>query len=310
MPSAGAVFTILGSGFGLYGYLPALVELGVAVVLPLRCRSTLERRQELTQYVSKVAWCADTEEALARSDGVVVALRPDDQATWIPRLVGLSNIHQVILEKPLAPDPHAAVLLLSVLEDAGKRYRVGYTFRLMPWARRLREGLAEARGGISLDWNFLAHHYRANLNNWKRFSPAGGGALRFYGVHLIALLAEFGYDDVSDSTIWGASDTEVERWHATFVGRNLCPFSLAVNSRDGDVRFRIVMHTGERIQVLIDQPDPFASADGAVFPGQDPRVGVLQGLYRSFDEADDINAQHQKIIVKLWAAVELKTRRD
>jgi predicted dehydrogenase len=309
MPSPGAGFTILGSGFGLYGYLPAFVELGVKVALPLRYRSTLEKRPELTRYLPKVMWCADVDEAMARVEGVVVALRPDDQAAWIPRLAGLPNLRRLILEKPVAPDPQAAASLLARLEQAGKRYRVGYTFRLMPWAQRLRAVLAEGPDGISLNWNFMAHHYRANLANWKRFGPTGGGALRFFGIHLIALLAELGYDDVLDSIVKGASDAETECWQATFIGRDLRPFAIEVNSRAEHTLFRIVARIGGQTQVLVDQPDPFASTGAAVVPDQDPRVGVLQQLYRSFDEADDLDTQRQKNIVALWANVEGKSRR-
>jgi predicted dehydrogenase len=310
MPSFGTGFTILGSGFGLYGYLPALVELGVSVALPVRYRSTLETRPELTQYLPKVTWRADAEQALRGVEGVVVALRPDDQAGWIPRLARMDNIRQIILEKPVAPDPQAAALMLALLHDSGKRYRVGYTFRLMPWAQRLREVLAEAPDGISLDWHFLAHHYRADLANWKRFTPSGGGALRFFGIHLIALLAELGYNDVSDSTTKGASDAEAECWQATLVGRDLCPFRLEVNSRIEPASFRIAARLGDRTRVLAEQRDPFASAELAVIPSQDPRVSVLQQLYRSFDEADDLDALRQKNIVALWAQVECKSRFD
>jgi predicted dehydrogenase len=309
MPSAGAGFTILGSGFGLYGYLPALIGLGVEVVLPLRYRPTLERRPELSQYLPKVVWCADADEALAKSGGVIVAVRPADQSAWIPRLAAMPNIGRLVLEKPVAPDPQAAACLLATLEAAGKRYRVGYMLRLMPWAQQLRMELAGPLESVRLDWNFLAHHYRTDLANWKRFSATGGGALRFFGIHLIALLAELGYDDVSSSTVGGASDSETERWEATFTGRGLCPFALRVDSRADDTCFRIVAREGGQVRTLADQRDPFSGSVSSVFPGQDLRVGILQLLYRSFDDADELDAQRQKTIVALWACVERKSRR-
>jgi hypothetical protein len=309
MPRSNAGFTILGSGFGMYGYLPALLELGVNVALPLRYQATLVTRPELTQYLPKVVWCAGVEDALAKSRGVIVALRPADQAVWIPRLAAMPNVQQLILEKPVAPDPKAAASLLATLKGAGKRYRVGYTFRLMPWAQKLRATLAGPLDGISLDWNFLAYHYRADLASWKRSSPAGGGALRFFGIHVIALLAELGYDDVLDSTVWGASATEAERWQAIFIGRELCPFELKIDSRAPSSSFRLVAHAGKQERSLADQPDPFSSANSTAFPGQDPRVGVLQRLYQSFDDAEDVHAERQKNIVALWARVERISRR-
>jgi predicted dehydrogenase len=310
VPDAGTGFTILGSGFGLYGYLPALVESGVEVALPLRYRPTLEKRSELTRYLPQVTWCADTEEALARVDGVVVALRPIDQAAWIPRLAALPNLRRLILEKPVAADPKVAASLLAMLRDAGKRYRVGYTFRLLPWAHRLRKVLTEAPDSISLEWNFMAHHYRADLDNWKRFSLVGGGALRFYGIHLIALLAEFGYHDVSESTIWSASETEAEAWQATFRGAGLVSLTLKVNSRLDTPLFRIVARGEGEGRVVVDQGDPFASAAPNAFPRQDPRVDVLVRLYQSFDETDELHTKLQRNVLELWATVERNSKQS
>jgi predicted dehydrogenase len=301
-------FTILGSGFGLYGYLPALLGLGHKIALPERYRSVVGARQELSQFIPCVDWCADVEEALARSDAVVVALRPADQARWIPRLVRAPNIRQLILEKPIAPAPEPAASVLAELEGSGRRYRVGYTFRLLSWAPRLRSAVGEGNTALSLDWTFLAHHYRHDRTNWKRFDAEGGGALRFYGIHLVALLAELGYDDVSSSLVWGASANETRRWKAIFTGPNLCPFTVDVDSRADTTSFRIASH-GDRqsAETLVDQQDPL-SDDAAMSPqGQDMRVGVLERLCRSLEEADDDHARRQRAILALWARVEEKS---
>jgi predicted dehydrogenase len=309
-----AVFTVLGSGFGIYGYLPALVEAGFEVALPIRYRPVIGGRPELSRYMQQVVWCSDAEDALARSSGVVIALRPEDQARWVPRLTQMPNIRQLILEKPVAPAPELAASLLAAVENAGKRYRVGYTFRFTPWAGKLRSALAGSAESISFDWNFLAHHYRADLANWKRFSSHGGGAVRFYGIHAIALCSELGYDDVSTSTISGTSDEETERWEATFTGRNLCPCVLKLDSRETNTFFRIVAHNNRQAaETLVGQPGPFSSVyssySGAMQGQDDARVGVLKQLCDSFSEADEGHAERQKAILALWAAIETKSRR-
>ncbi len=301
------MFTILGSGFGSYGYLPALVEEGFDVAMPIRYRSALAGRPELTEYLRQVVWCSDVDDALARSTGVVIALRPEDQAAWIPRLTALSNIQQLILEKPVAPTPESSIASLTAIEAAGKRYRVGYTFRFTPWAERFRSALTGSADSVSFEWEFLAHHYRADLANWKRFSSHGGGAVRFYGIHAIALLSELGYDDVAASSTTGASSDEAERWEATFTGRNVCPCALNIGSREPSTQFRIAAYDGQEATTIADQPDPFSPADSV--QGQDARVGVLRRLCGSFSEADDGHAERHKAILALWAAVETRSRR-
>lgn len=305
MPEA-PVFTILGSGFGMYGYLPALIECGVKVVLPERYRSVVGGRSELIQYVPEVTWCAGTNEALACSNGAVVALRPADQAGWMVRLARMPRISHLILEKPVAPEPQLAAQLVDELDRAGKRYRVGYTFRFLPWAERLRSILNDGSEALSFDWSFMAHHYRTNVENWKRFDVSGGGALRFYGIHVIALLAELGYDDVASSIVSGPSDAETVSWEAVFIAKNLPPITLRVNSRASRTCFKITAgsHSG-----FLDQLDPFASVGRSSLDAHDPRVGVLSALYRSFGEADDDHAERQRNVILLWARIEQKSRR-
>jgi predicted dehydrogenase len=305
-----ARFTILGSGFGLYGYLPALLELGHRVALPIRYQSVVSGRAELSQFVPRVDWRADVEAALATADSVVVALRPAEQANWIPRLVRMPNIRQLILEKPIAPTPGLSASLLDDLERAGKRYRIGYTFRLLPWAHQLRLALGEGVKGASLDWTFLAHHYRNDLANWKRYDAEGGGALRFYGIHFVALLAELGYDDISASMAWGPSDAETQRWEATFTSPSLAPFTVNIDSAAGETLFRIELHgAGQGMDTIASQPDPFSGERSANPQGQDIRVAVLERLCRSLSQDDDDHARRQQAIVRLWERVEEKSKR-
>ncbi|RXH19399.1 hypothetical protein [Bradyrhizobium guangzhouense] len=305
-----SVFTIFGSGFGMYGYLPALIERGIRVALPERYRAVVGGRSELAQYLPRVIWCVDTEAALDQANGAVVALRPADQAEWMARLAERPDIRDLILEKPVAPEPRLAAQLLESFERAGKRYRVGYTFRFMPWAERLRAAVAEGGSGLSLDWSFMAHHYRAGLDNWKRFDASGGGALRFYGIHMIALLSELGYDDVASSVVTGPSDAETASWRAELTARGLPPFALRVDSRATQTCFRIAADgraTGN--SAIVDQLDPFASVRQASVNVRDPRVDVLARLCDSLAEADADHAQRQRSIIALWARIEARSRR-
>ncbi|MBR1130046.1 hypothetical protein [Bradyrhizobium iriomotense] len=305
MPEA-PVFTILGSGFGMYGYLPALIECGMKVALPERYRAVVGGRSELVQYESEVIWCADAEGALARATGAVIALRPADQAGWLARMADMPGIRDLILEKPVAPEPRRAAQLLEAFEHSGKRYRVGYTFRFMPWAERLRAVLQEGVDGLSLDWSFMAHHYRANLENWKRYDISGGGALRFYGIHLVALLAELGYDDVASSAINGPSEAETASWEATLTGKGLPPFALRVDSRAPQTCFRI---TAASRAPIVDQSDPFVWIKPDSVNVRDPRVDVLVRLCRSLSEPDASHAARQRDIIALWMRIEQASRR-
>ena len=75
------IHAIIGSGFGLYGYLPALTEeFGASVVLPEQYRDKAASRPELVRFLGGVRWESDLDRALAVASTVVIAATPAAQA--------------------------------------------------------------------------------------------------------------------------------------------------------------------------------------------------------------------------------------
>jgi predicted dehydrogenase len=304
-----SVAAILGSGFGLYGYLPAIIEVGSdRVVLPNRYRAKFSTRPELSRFADAIEWVSDENAALERADCVIAALSPDLQAQWIPRCLRLPNVERLLLEKPLAPAPDAAVSLFNDLVDAAKTFRIGYVFRLTTWGEKVSRALVANRGGgtgqLQITWRFLAHHYRHPSATWKRYQSSGGGALRFYGIQLITLLAELGYSDVLCSKVSGPDADEIVRWSASFSGTGLPRCRVAIDTRAASDEFKIE-HIGPGAVVLVDQPDPFdATASGSLPEELDRRVPLLSRLYRSlWDGRTDAYAWYRSTL-DLWSAVE------
>lgn len=297
------VFAIVGSGFGLYGYLPAVVEaLGERVLLPEAYRAKVAARPELHPYLSSIQWVADLQAALGSATAVVIATPPARQLEVATQCLGLPAIHTLVLEKPLACSPQEAQALLAGVRSSGKRYRVGYTFLHCDWAMHLpREWAIGQKRDISIGWTFMAHHFARELSNWKRVHAQGGGALRFFGVHLIALLASQGYREVRESTLHGAVAGEPERWQAVFHGSGLPACHVSVDTRSPDPMFRI--SAGE---VLVDLADPYAAepASGEA----DRRVGVLERFLDSLQDADAGHDAFCDEVNRLWQRTEDATR--
>jgi hypothetical protein len=309
------VVAILGSGFGLYGYLPALVGgCGQRIVLPENYRVQLSGRPELAPFAGSVHWAPDESAALDCADQVVVALRPIDQIKRIPLLLKRANIKGVLLEKPLADSPGMAATILRDLIDSRKVVRMGYIFRYTSWGERLRNTLRERgkNGLLFIQWEFLAHHFRCDLRNWKRFSASGGGAIRFYGIQLIAFLAEIGYHDVVWSRSVGRSTNEIEKWSACLEGTGLPNCSVTVDAKSKDEGFRVEWRAGsspEHDVVLADMLHPFASSDAvSQREGLDPRVPALIRLCRSLWEATLDEYGCYEAMVNLWRAIEANTQ--
>jgi hypothetical protein len=300
-------FAIFGSGFGLYGYLPALIGCGQRVVLPARYRERFLARTELARFAGHIEWAADEAAALASADGVVVALRPGDQAAWIPRCLNQPQLASLMLEKPLAPSPDEALRLQKLLRESGKSFRIGYTFCATPWATAVREFIGEDPDGLlSVDWRFMAHHYRHNLPNWKRSHPEGGGAIRFYGIQLIAVLAELGYRDVVESRAFGPSDQEIVRWTAMVAGKGLPDCRLVVDCRSDVTEFVVQAQSPRGPQKrLFGNRDPFGDDARMAAPDAlDSRVGLLQGLVSPLLQPGHASPVWYGDVLSLWQSVE------
>jgi predicted dehydrogenase len=310
-------FAILGSGFGLYGYLPALLQAGVQqIVLPERYRSRFFDRPELTPFASNVQWEANEDSVLDRAEGAVLALRPFDQGRWIPQCLARPNIKSMFLEKPLAHSPEVATVIFEDLIHSNKAFRFGHIFRYTTWGKQLLNSLLSNSAEVnflSIQWSFLAHHFRYNLSNWKRFNATGGGAIRFYGIQIIALLAEIGYSNVISSRAFGISLDETEKWIAAFEGPDLPMCEILVNTRSTVSKFQVeqIFNAGVSSQAvsIVNQSDPFDEQNAAnQLVKTDRRVSLLSQLYSSLYEKSINYYEGYNATIKLWGITEEKTK--
>jgi predicted dehydrogenase len=302
---------IVGSGFGLYGYLPALVEAGKKnVILPDRYKDKFLARSELKIYADNIHWVSDDVDMFEMADTIVLALPPEYQLDLVKKLIRFNNIKNLLLEKPLAVSPDKSSMLIDELEIYSKKFRIGYNFRFTNWGVLISDLLNDSKqksgiSQVSILWEFLAPHYRTNLMVWKRFNSSGGGALRFYGIHIIALLAELGYTNVSFSKKIGPNSNEVTKWVAIFLGDGLPNCDVIVDSAATKDKYIVSTTVGYKKSLLFDKQAPFDRIGHShVFRGQDIRLTYLVDLCKSlFDEAENSCVWYKKTI-HLWRLVE------
>jgi len=305
------MFAILGSGFGLYGYMPALIEgCGQQVALPERYRSQFLQRPQLARFWGKIQWMADENAALDVSEGIVLALTPATQEEWLPRCLAHPGVKHLFLEKPLGHSPEIAIKLLDTLLCSKKSFRIGYSFRHTLWGKRLLEILTSkhASCSFSIRWTLMAHHFQNDLKNWKRSHSTGGGVVRFYGIQVIALMAEAGYEDVSLSQTFAAKPDDIEQWTVIFNGNGLPECRVLIDIRAAKNKFLIEQNCGGNTTVLVDLKDPFDPEIDADKPdGNDRRVPVLNRLCRSLYEENTTPYGWYRATNDLWHLIEKKT---
>ena len=294
---------ILGSGFGLYGYLPALHALSANIALPMRYRETIERRPELSVLAGSITFVADDHEAIDFAEAVIVARRPADQLDLISGLLARPKLHRLLLEKPLAPTPTDAAQLQERIDASGKIVRMGYLFGYTDWGQRLMEGTSEVQGDLQIRWQFHAHHYATNRQGWKRTEAEGGGALRFYGIQLVSVLASLGFDRVVTSRLGTGRPGEAERWHAIMVNPAGARCMVDVETRAPQALFAI---NAPSRGVDISRQDPFDVAT----TDQDRRVPSLVALCREFLAAENNAPASDRRVIALWQAIENVTIRE
>jgi predicted dehydrogenase len=298
------MFTIVGSGFGLYGYLPALVEgLGERVVLPLAYREKVEARAELQPCLGAIDWVADAAMALTAASAVAVAAPPRRQEEAVAKGLLHPRLDTFVLEKPLATTPDAAIALLEALERSRKRVRVGYTLLHTTWGSSLRLP-RDADAQLAITWTFMAYHFAHALPGWKREHAQGGGVLRFFGVHLIALLAREGYREVRRSALAGEDAAQPERWEAVFAGPGRPDCRVSVDSRSREDRFAIRVLGGAQPRALVALAEPFEQEEALGAPGADRRVGVLARLLGTLRDVDEPYHGLYRETNLLWRKVE------
>ena len=299
-------FAILGSGFGLYGYLPALISgCNQQVYLPERYRAKLRERTDVRHFEDIVRWSSDDSAILEEVDAVVISRRPRDQEQLIRCCVEIPHIQALIMEKPLGMTPGSALAALEALEASKKSYRIAYIFRYMPWATQLRQALQspDASGPVRIVWRFRAHHYAHGLMNWKRHVSEGGGALRFFGIQLIGLLAEIGYRDVANAQFTSSRQNECEAWSAEFSGERLPRCQVDVETNSAEERFSIeVPESQSSSGRMVDLDDPFQQC--AQIGGLDRRVAVLTELCRELIDGRDTGPAWYRRSLTLWSECE------
>ena len=303
---------ILGGGFGLYGYLPAAVDSGINDVLLLtKYRKIVETRKELKKYQTNIAWLDSDQKLINLASTLVIARRPSDQLMLIPKLVTQGNLKTIILEKPIAPTPESALRLLETIEQSNKRCSAGFILRYLPWFLDLKEKLASRSFTTSqtlhLKWFFLAHHFSEEIETWKKNHKQGGGVIRFFGIHIIALLSELGFTKVISSEVGDRSQIHKNSlWRAAFKGTGLPEFRVEVDSASLYPYFAITSCEAES-RVYADH-DIFPSLNNQnTLHKEDKRSVYLRKLLLDSVAPANSEAGSLKKVTSLWKEVESHT---
>lgn len=291
---------VLGSGFGAYVYLPAICQ--SQIYETTHCVSSLYRfvlsRSDLSIYLENLRVEKSQRSAIALSDDLIYARRPIDQRAFIEGELENYNVENLFLEKPLGNDPDASIACHMHLVSLKQKYHINYSILQLPIWR-----FSNNSGEYSISWSFQAHHIRfKDRKSWKHLPNQGGGCLRFYGIHLIAVAARFDFLKVISSqtnkshTIWRCTLERV-------CGQRL---SIRLNIDKAQEAF---IFASEDV-VLFKAKSPFHHDEDTLALGSERKEDIRIPLTKTYlqesvaeKESNDLSLR----VLELWKEIEAQT---
>ena|SRR5438105_1408176 len=188
---------IIGSGFGLYGLLPAFHALPNCQVVAFCGKPSprLINSMKTLSLEGKIECYQSWKEMLAVAplDAIAIAVPPHAQYQ-IAKMALEKNMH-IFAEKPLA----AQLMHAYELAELARRQKITHTVDfLFPeidvWQmakKMLDEKKFESIRHVSVNWDFRSYDVRNKISSWKTDPRLGGGALSFYFSHVLYYLEYF-----------------------------------------------------------------------------------------------------------------------
>lgn len=299
---------IIGGGFGLYGYLPAVAERypDEIIMLQTRAKSKFESRPELQKYKDRIQWVDNPKIPVWACRLLILAIPPKEIQYYLSAIYHSTTLETVILEKPIGIDPETAEFYVSQIEKSGKKVVSSFIFPYNNWAFELTDWICDSNETniLLINWMFKADHFKNNKDTWKKDSKLGGGVLKFYGIHLLSLLSLLKYEI---DEVYISNDIE---FSAIFKSKNSPQIMVNIYC-NALSNFFLLRNKQQNETIYLEGPfdewkyeSPFYSADNK----NDKRCYHLYKLLRGIEvEYGTINENLHNTI-RLWKQVEEKQK--
>ena len=281
---------IFGSGFGLYGYLPAIYKISKQIYLNLKYKNFFYSRDDLKPFRRKITWYKDLDKIFKIVDVLIIARRPSDQHNLLKKkLVYKNKIKHLFLEKPLSNTPKRSLLLENIIKKYKKSYSVFYIFKFLPWYKKIKKISKKKNKKISIKW--LISNRKSN--SWKFAKTKGGGVIRFYGIHFIKMCFDLNFNKI----LYNKFNKKLSIWNFKIVDKNNNLITFKINSFSKKNLFQIKLEN----RTIFKHVNPF---NKKIIPNiVDPRVKYIK-KYILMNLKKKSNNQNNNNFFKLWEKCE------
>ncbi len=295
------MYTIIGKGFGLYGYLPAICLNKAELTLPIKYKITVDSRKDIFGFSDKITWSDNIKDCLINSEKVVLAIPPKEQFNFILENKEFLSNKILFLEKPLADNTKNSYSVLNFLKVKKIKFCINYSFLYINWHKKLKRKICilNKTDKITITWKFHAFHKKYKINSWKDDVSAGGGTIKFYAIHLLASLVDFGYEICN--YIRHKDNKNILK--LKFCNKNKPDIIVNIDIKTNSNLFSInVERKSKDLESICNLENPFMEHS---FPNNryDTRVRALQQHLKMKNSSLNKLSYNFKVI-KLWESIE------
>ena len=238
---------ILGSGFGLYGYLVALKEgkFKNPILTLSKYKKLFLKRKDLTKYQNSVFFCKNEKELIKKSHYLIFAKRPIDQENFVKKISSLNK--ELFLEKPIATTPKKSLKLIKLLYKKKIKFKIGFLFYYLKWFQKI---IKLKNKKIKINWNFYSSDLKKKNASWKiNDKIPGGGLINFYGIHFIFLISFFGKIKKIKSKLVYNKKKQPVKWFLNIIFNKKDYFILNVIIDRKKSLFRVLVNNRKKLYV-------------------------------------------------------------
>ncbi len=185
---------IIGSGFGLYGLLPAFNSIKNCKVIAV-CAQKSEQLSNYCKHTGLKNIYTDWQLLLENENLDAIAIAVTPKAQYQIAKIAIAKGLDVFAEKPLAANITQARELLTLARKKKITHGIDFMFPEIAEWKKVKELIdRKILGGlkhISVNWDWLSGDIKYKKSSWKTSVAEGGGVLSFYFSHGLHYLEHF-----------------------------------------------------------------------------------------------------------------------
>ena len=279
---------IIGSGFGSYGYLPAVYRLSNKIYLNFKYKKKIEYRSELKKYLNKIIWYGQIREIFEKIDYLIIAQNPNKQDSNLRKFVKILKPKHVFLEKPLSNNPSKSINLIKFLEKNRIKFSIGFLFKYLKWYRYIKKKISTNQE-FKIIWNIK---FNNKNKSWKYNHSEGGGLIRFYSIHFFRIFYELKFFDINK------------------VKKMDNYFQIILSDRmKNNIELEVKYSKLNKFKFIHNKKNCFISSNPflkTIIKKKDPRVGFLFSYIKDTLNSYKLNYNYEKNFIYFWNKIEKK----